>query len=93
MSEALNYGGPEEIGQQELIGCDSCGAVAPSSAFAFGEFSPEFAIAVALRGYDMSREMDRGMVGSLSAGLACKQCGNFSEFDLNPNTFPYSAET
>lgn len=76
----------------DLIGCDFCGIVAPSSEFAFGEDTPEFAEAVALKGYKMTNPIHVSAVQTRSAGLACKSCGNFSEFDMHPNTFPYPPE-
>lgn len=67
------------------IGCDKCGLIAPASEFAFGEDDPRFAKAVAIGGFDLNDLEDLGHVQTMSAGIACLSCGNFSSFDTHPN--------
>lgn len=74
------------------IGCDDCGLIAPAEDFAFGENDPRFAQAVAIRGFDMLNPNDLSTIQTLSAGIACLSCGNFSSFDTHPNEFPYPPE-
>ncbi len=66
------------------IRCDNCEFYASAKKFP-DIYTPEGEKILKKFGWDLSDPSDKGYIQAVYAGVICPECGNFSEFDMDPD--------